>query len=98
HYILPFSLHDALPIFYTNGHDIYFWDLENYPPQKVFGFPTRDDLERYAYIRKSRKPLTGELINTKIAGRTYQIQSIRAVMEAVRSEEHTSELQSRDKL
>lgn len=69
--------------FYTNGHDIYFWDLENYPPQKVFGFPTRDDLGRYAYIRKSRKPLTGELINTKIAGRTYQIQSIRAVMEAV---------------
>lgn len=69
--------------FYTNGHDIYFWDLENYPPQKVFGFPTRDDLERYAYLRKSRKPLTGELINTKIAGRTYQIQSIRAVMEAV---------------
>lgn len=69
--------------FYTNGYDIYFWDLENYPPQKVFGFPTRDDLERYAYLRKSRKPLTGELINTKIAGRTYQIQSIRAVMEAV---------------
>lgn len=69
--------------FYTNGHDIYFWDLENYPPQKVFGFPTRDDLERYAYLRKSRKPLTGELINTKIAGRTYQIQSIRAVMEAI---------------
>jgi len=69
--------------FYTNGHDIYFWDLENYPPKKVHGFPTRDDLERYAYIHKARKPLTGELINTRIAGRTYQIQSIRAVMEAV---------------
>lgn len=69
--------------FYTNGHDIYFWDLENYPPKKVHGFPTRDDLERYAYIRKSRKTLAGELINTKIAGRDYQIRSIRAVMEAV---------------
>ena len=32
--------------FYTNGHDIFFWDLENYPPKKVHGFPTRDDLER----------------------------------------------------
>ena len=32
--------------FYTNGHDIYLWDLENYPPKKIFGFPTRDDLER----------------------------------------------------
>lgn len=69
--------------FYTNGHDIYFWDLDNYPPKKVYGFPTRDDLERYSYIRKARKQLAGELINTKIAGRNYQIASIRAVMEAV---------------
>jgi type I restriction enzyme, R subunit len=69
--------------FYTNGHDIYFWDLDNYPPKKVHGFPTRDDLERYTYIRKARKALASELINTKIAGRDYQIRSIRAVMEAV---------------
>ena len=69
--------------FYTNGHDIFFWDLDNYPPKKVYGFPTRDDLERYAYIRKARKQLAGELINTKIAGRNYQIASIRAVMEAI---------------
>ncbi len=69
--------------FYTNGHDIYFWDLDNYPPKKAYGFPTRDDLERYAYIRKARKQLAGELINTKIAGRNYQIASIRAVMEAI---------------
>jgi type I restriction enzyme R subunit len=69
--------------FYTNGHNIYFWDLDNYPPKKVFGFPTRADLERYSYIRKARKQLAGELINTKIAGRNYQIASIRAVMEAI---------------
>lgn len=69
--------------FYTNGHDIYFWDLDNYPPKKVYGFPTRDDLERYQYIRKARKTLAGELINTKIAGRDYQIRAIRSVMEAV---------------
>lgn len=69
--------------FYTNGHDIFFWDLENYPPKRVQGFPTRDDLERYAYLRKARKPLAGELINTRIVERDYQIASIRAVMEAV---------------
>lgn len=69
--------------FYTNGHDIFFWDLDNYPPKKVYGFPSRDDLERYAYIRRARKTLAGELINTKIAGRNYQVASIRAVMEAV---------------
>jgi type I restriction enzyme R subunit len=69
--------------FFTNGHDIFFWDLGNYPPKKVYGFPTRDDLERYAYIRKKRKPLSGEFINAKIAGRDYQIGAIRAVLEAV---------------
>jgi len=33
--------------FYTNGLETYFWDLDNYPPRKVVGFPTRDDLERF---------------------------------------------------
>lgn len=75
--------------FYTNGYDIYFWNLENYPPQRVYGFPTRDDLERFLYIRKSRKALAGELINTKIAGRDYQIRSIRAVMEAIEKRKRT---------
>jgi type I restriction enzyme R subunit len=75
--------------FYTNGHDINFWDLENYPPKKVYGFPSRADLERYLYIRKARKSLTGELINTKIAGRDYQIRSIRAVMEAIEKRKRT---------
>ncbi len=69
--------------FYTNGHDIYFWNLEQYPPRKVFGFPTRDDLERFGYIRKNNKPLAYELINTAIAGRDYQIRAIRSVMEAL---------------
>jgi len=69
--------------FYTNGHDIFFWDLENYPPRKVHGFPTLDDLERYQHLRKARKPLAEELINTDIAGRDYQINAIRSVMEAI---------------
>lgn len=69
--------------FYTNGHFIYFWDLNNYPPQKVFGFPTRDDLERFQYIRKNRRSLASELINTKIASWDFQIRAIRSVMEAI---------------
>ncbi len=69
--------------FYTNGHEIHFWDLENYPPKKVIGFPTRSDLERYQYIRRNRKPLASELINTDVAGRDYQIQAIRSVMEGI---------------
>ncbi len=69
--------------FYTNGLETYFWDLENYPPRKISGFPTRDDLERFQYIRRNRKPLTQELINTAIAGRDYQIRAIRAVLEGI---------------
>ena len=69
--------------FYTNGLETFFWDLDNYPPRKIIGFPTRDDLERFSYIRRSRKPLTGELINTTIAGRDYQIRAIRSVLEAI---------------
>ncbi len=69
--------------FYTNGHELYFWDLENSPPRKVVGFPTRDDLERFAYIRRNRKPLTQEYINTSIAGRDYQIRAIRSVLEGI---------------
>lgn len=69
--------------FYTNGHDIYFWDLGNYPPRKIVGFPTRDDLERMQYLRRNRKPLTQELIDTDIAGRDYQIRAIRAVLEGI---------------
>lgn len=69
--------------FYTNGHETYFWDLDNYPPRKVVGFPTRDDLERFQYIRRNRKPLTQELINASIAGRDYQIRAIRAVLEGI---------------
>jgi type I restriction enzyme R subunit len=69
--------------FFTNGHDIFFWDLENYPPRKVHGFPTRDDLQRYKNLRQSRKTLASEFINAKIAGRDYQQRAIRSVLEAV---------------
>jgi len=69
--------------FYTNGHDIFFWSLGEAPPQKVHGFPTRQDLERLLHLRKHKKPLTSELINTTIAGRDYQLQAIRSVMEGI---------------
>jgi len=69
--------------FYTNGLETYFWDLENYPPRKVVGFPTRSDLERLSYIRRNRKPLSQELINTEIAGRDYQIRAIRTALEGI---------------
>ena len=70
-------------VFYTNGYDIFFWDIQAYPPRKVFGFPTIADLERMRFLRNNSKPLSSELINTNIAGRPYQIQAIRSVLERV---------------
>lgn len=83
-YNIQKQLGGELPFcFFTNGHELYFWDLENAPPRKVVGFPTRDDLERFSYIRRNRKPLTQEFINTSIAGRDYQIRAIRSVLEGI---------------
>lgn len=83
-YHIQKQFNDELPFcFYTNGHEIYFWDLGNSPPRKILGFPTRDDLERLQYLRRHRKSLTQELINTDIAGRDYQIRAIRSVLEAI---------------
>ncbi|MCK9368593.1 DEAD/DEAH box helicase family protein [Candidatus Dojkabacteria bacterium] len=70
-------------VFYTNGNDIYFWDTEKYPPRKVYGFPTKQDLERMMFLRKNEKPLSQELINRDITDRPYQIESIRSVFENI---------------
>jgi len=70
-------------VFYTNGHEIYFWESDFYPPVKVHGFPTRDDLEWMDQRREHRKPLSVELINTNIVERDYQIAAIRSVLEEI---------------
>lgn len=70
-------------VFYTNGNDIYFWDTEKYPPRKIYGFPTKKDLERMSFLRKNEKPLSQELINRDISGRPYQIEAIRSVFESI---------------
>jgi type I restriction enzyme R subunit len=83
-YNIQKQLGGELPFcFYTNGHETYFWDLENYPPRKVIGFPSREDIERFQYIRRNKKPLTQEFINKDIAGRDYQIRAIRSVLEGI---------------
>ncbi len=70
-------------VFYTNGHDIYFWDTERYPPRKIYGFPTRADLERIKFLRDNANPLSEEMIKKEISGRPYQIQAIRAILEEI---------------
>lgn len=76
----------AVPlVLYTNGYDTFFWDSEHYPPAKVPGFPTRDDLEWLTEQRESRRPLSAELIAPAIAGRDYQIEAVRTLLEAMES-------------
>jgi type I restriction enzyme, R subunit len=74
----------ALPyIFYTNGHDLWFWDSENYPSRRVFGYPRHEDLEWFQFRRENRRPMSVELIDTRIVERPYQIEAVRSVLERV---------------
>jgi len=70
-------------ISFTNGYDTFFWESEFYPPIRVQGFPSLEDLTWLAGRREARRPLSVELINTAIAGRDYQIEGIRTLLEAM---------------
>jgi type I restriction enzyme R subunit len=45
-------------IFLSNGEDIYFWDYNLRPEQKVVTFFSQRDLEKILILRKTRKPLS----------------------------------------
>ena len=71
-------------VFYTNGYEHFLWDdhAGGYPPRRVHGFYTADELELLIGRRNTRQPL-GELdVNTAIAGRPYQEQAIRSMAES----------------
>jgi type I restriction enzyme, R subunit len=70
-------------IFLTNGKEIQFWDRGRYPPRKIAGFYTRDDLERLRHQRQYAQSLHAVTINAGIAGRDYQNEAIRRVTEGV---------------
>ncbi len=70
-------------VLFTNGHEIYLWESEFYPPSKVRGFPGPLDLEWLDQRRQGRKPLSVEMIDRDISGRDYQIRAIRSVLEGI---------------
>lgn len=70
-------------IFLTNGKTILFWDRERYPEREVSGFFTREDLERLLFQRRYGTPLNNVQIDTRIAGRDYQLEAIRRITEAI---------------
>ena len=70
-------------IFLANGDEILFWHRKLYPPRKVAGFFTEDDLERLAHLDKFGKPLTGIMPLTRIIDRAYQIEAVKTVAEQI---------------
>ena len=70
-------------IFYTNGHDIYIWDdVQNYPPRKIYGYYSKSSLQHLVkFQRVEKKKLTDVAIDTNIAGRRYQLETISRVHE-----------------
>jgi type I restriction enzyme R subunit len=68
-------------IFYTNGLDTWLWDDTQYPPRKVQGFYTVDELERMIQRRTLAKSPTSIAPKTDIVERYYQLQAIRSICE-----------------
>lgn len=70
-------------VFLTNGREIQFWDRDRYPPRRISGFHTREDLERLAHQKRYAQQLSNVPIEGRIAGRDYQAEAIRRVAEGI---------------
>ena len=68
--------------FLTNGHDIYYFDLEREARRKVTGFFSRQDLENRLYIRENGVPLGTIPIDNAITDRPYQHEAVRLTSDA----------------
>lgn len=71
-------------IFSTNGFEIWLWDdALGYPPRSLFGFYSKDSLQHLVcFKRPYRQPLKNLSVNASIAGRLYQLETIKRVSEA----------------
>jgi type I restriction enzyme R subunit len=70
-------------IFYTNGYETYLWDDTFYPERQVQGFYTKEELQLLIKRRYDRLDIRNFQVNTKIAGRAYQLEAIKRVAETL---------------
>jgi type I restriction enzyme R subunit len=70
-------------VFLANGDEIWFWHRNLYPPRKVSGFFTEEDLTRLAHLDKYGKPLTGAMPLDRIIDRAYQIEAVKTIAERI---------------
>lgn len=69
-------------IFYTNGYDLWLWnDVASEPPRKIYGIYSKDSLQHMHFQRTAKKPVSKVSANPAIAGRMYQIEAVRRVVE-----------------
>lgn len=69
-------------IFYTNGYDLWIWnDAADEPPRKIYGFYSKDSLQHLHFQRTAKLPVSDVAANPDIAGRMYQIEAVRRVVE-----------------
>ncbi|MFB8004788.1 DEAD/DEAH box helicase family protein [Nocardia sp. NPDC056000] len=66
-------------IFYTNGFETWIWDDKHYPPRRVQGFYTKEELQHLIQQRAGRRRLSTETINDQIVNRYYQTRAIRHI-------------------
>lgn len=70
-------------VFLANGDEIWFWHRRLYPPRKVSGFFTEEDLLRIAHLDKFGKPLTSEMPLSRIIDRAYQVEAVKTIAERI---------------
>ena len=69
-------------MYYSNGFETYLWDDKFYKKSRiVHGFYTKKELQTAMYRRTHRKDIRTIPIDVDIAGRTYQMRSIKSITE-----------------
>lgn len=69
-------------IFFTNGYDLWIWnDAAGEPWRRLYGFYSKGSLQHLVFQRSEKKPLSDVSANPAIAGRMYQIEAVRRVVE-----------------
>ncbi len=75
------KMHGRRPVmYYSNGYENYLWDDQFYKQsRKVHGFYTKAELQTLMFRRAHRKDIRTAPIDTDIAGRLYQMRSIKSI-------------------
>lgn len=70
-------------IFFTNGTDTYFWNINYEPHRMVKGFFSREALERIRWHNLNKKSTLDIKVNKKIVNRNYQLDAVKSVLEGI---------------